>query len=466
MRQLLQLGRKRNLFKASLHAAVFGLLSSLATLSLAKTPPRYAGEDPATDVTEVPPFVGTHSETWEEFPVQEFGEAEISILGGTATISGTALETAASGMFLLCEVGARSSDGTKLLGANRFGSNMTISFSQPVSAFGAYWGSIPADDRCQGRNTTLVFIDLAGNQVGTNDFSYTPPPNGGYLDWHGYSFSRPVKTITVEGEYVVTDGMQAAVTIPRSVSNISTRVLVQTGDNVLIGGFIVTGTDQKTVIIRGIGPSLGGGNVGEPLADPTLELHSGSTIINSNDNWRDTQSAAIQATGIAPENDLESAIIATLDPGPYTAILADRNAGTGVGLVEVYDLNPAADSHLANISTRGFVRTGDNVMIGGFILRYAAEVLVRALGPSLAAGGVSNSLADPFLELYTQDGALIASNDDWRDTQQAEIEATGIPPTQDKESAILQTLPPGNCTAIVRGVNDTIGIAVVEVYAP
>lgn len=256
--------------------------------------------------------------------------------------------------------------------------------------------------------------------------------------------------------------MQAAVAIPNSLSNISTRGLVQTGDNVLIGGFIVTGTKPKKVIIRGIGSSLGGANIASPLADPTLELHSGSTIMASNDNWQDTQSAAIRATGIPPENDLESAIIATLDPGPYTAVLAGKNAGTGVGLVEVYDLNPAADSNLGNISTRGFVKAGDDVLIGGFILRNAAKVLVRALGPSLAGDGVSNSLADPLLELHAQDGSLIASNDNWK----AEIEATGIPPTQDKESAISQTLPPGNYTAIVRGLNDTTGNALVEVYAP
>ena len=247
-----------------------------------------------------------------------------------------------------------------------------------------------------------------------------------------------------------------ATTSPSQLLNISTRLRVLTGDSALIGGFIVTGTDAKKVIIRGLGPSLTSQGVPGALQDPTLELHdsSGSTIF-SNDNWKDTQQAEIQATGIAPSNDLESAIVATLpaNNSAYTAILRGKDNTTGIGLVEVYDLAQSANSKLANISTRGFVDTGDNAMIGGLIIGGGgggdSKVIVRAIGPSLTQSGVANALADPTLELHDGSGATIASNDNWKDTQQAEIEATTIPPSNDLESAIVRTLPPGNYTAIV-----------------
>jgi hypothetical protein len=254
---------------------------------------------------------------------------------------------------------------------------------------------------------------------------------------------------------------------PPTLLNIATRMRVLTGDNVLIAGFIITGTEPKTVLIRGIGPSLSG--VGVTLSDPTLELHQGSTTVATNDNWKlrpdgTSQQADIEATTIPPTNDLESAILATLSPGEYTAILAGTNGGTGVGLVEVYDLGLGANAQLANISTRGFVDTGDNVMIGGLILgggSGAARVLVRALGPSLPVAG---ALADPTLHLHDGDGGLIASNDNWRSDQEDEIIATTIPPPDDLESAIVRDFAPGNYTAIVRGVNNTTGVALVEAY--
>ena len=256
---------------------------------------------------------------------------------------------------------------------------------------------------------------------------------------------------------------------PPSLLNISTRMRVLTGDKVLIGGFIITGTELKRVLIRGIGPSLNG--VGVTLSDPTLELHQGSTTLATNDNWKmrpdgTSQQADIEATTIPPTNDLESAILMMLSPGAYTAILAGKNGGTGVGLVEVYDLGQGANSKPANISTRGFVDTGDNVMIGGLIVGGGsgggtARVIVRALGPSVPVAG---ALGDPTLELHDGNGALIASNDNWRSDQEAEIIATGIPPSNDLESAIVRNLAPGNYTAIVRGVNGTTGIALVEVY--
>ena len=190
------------------------------------------------------------------------------------------------------------------------------------------------------------------------------------------------------------------------------------------------------------------------------------TLLSSNDNWKTDQQAEIEATTISPTNDFESAIVATQPAGAaYTAILRGKNGSTGVGLVEAYDLDTAANSKLANISTRGFVDTLDNVLIGGFILGGgSAKVIVRAIGPSLTGAGVVGALQDPTLELHDALGVSINSNDNWKDTQQSEITATGIPPSNDKESAIVQTLPPGSYTAIVRGKNDTTGVGLVEVY--
>jgi hypothetical protein len=258
--------------------------------------------------------------------------------------------------------------------------------------------------------------------------------------------------------------------------NIATRMEVLGGDQVLIGGFIVSGSDPKKLIIRGIGPSL---SVNGPLADPTLELHQGNATLSTNDNWKvndqtgQSQEAEVRATTIQPRNDLESAIVTTLTPGSYTAILAGKNGATGLGVIEVYDLAQGANSKLANISSRGFVDTGDNIMIGGLIIGGSngggARVLVRALGPSLTGSGVSGVLPDPTLELHDGNGGLLATNDNWKtrpdgSSQQAEIEATTLPPSNDFESALVRSLPPGNYTAIVRGVNNSTGIGLVEVY--
>ena len=250
--------------------------------------------------------------------------------------------------------------------------------------------------------------------------------------------------------------------------NISTRMEVRTGDQALIGGFIITGNAPKRVVLRAIGPSLAGFGIANPLADPILELHGADgSLITTNDNWKDTQQSEIETIGFQPQNDLESAIVSTLDPGNYTAIVSGKGGSTGVGLVEGYDLDQAADSQLTNISTRGFVETGSNVMIGGFILGAAtgnANVLIRALGPSLTQLGVTAALADPTLELHDANGALIRSDDNWKETQQSEIEATGLQPQNDLESAFLETLAPGVYTAIVAGNGGLTGVALVEVY--
>ena len=250
--------------------------------------------------------------------------------------------------------------------------------------------------------------------------------------------------------------------VPTTLGNISTRLRVETGDNVLIGGFIITGTQAKEVIVRAIGPSL---PVVGALADPILELHDGAgALLARNDNWMNaTNKQAIIESTVAPTNDLESAILRTLTPGTYTAIVRGVNNSTGIALVEAFDLDLAADSILANISTRGLVQTDDDVMIGGFIILGSAaqEVLVRAIGPSLPVAG---ALPNPTLELHDKDGVIIASNDDWRSDQEAAIIATTIPPADDAESAILMTLTPDAYTAIVRGKDNTTGVALVEAY--
>jgi hypothetical protein len=265
---------------------------------------------------------------------------------------------------------------------------------------------------------------------------------------------------------------------PLQLLNISTRMRVQTGDRNLIAGFIVAGTAPKKVIIRGIGPSLNG--FAGPLANPVLELHQDNTILAANDDWKvsstgGSQQAEVEATTIPPTNDLESAIVVTLNPGNYTAVLSGKNGGTGIGVVEVYDLGQAANSELGNISTRGFIDTNENVMIGGLIVGGnntdgKATVLVRAIGPSLASTGLQDILLDPILELHDGNGATIATNDNWKvndqtqQSQESQIKATTIPPSNDAESAVVATLAPGNYTAVVRGKNGGTGLGVVEAY--
>jgi len=298
--------------------------------------------------------------------------------------------------------------------------------------------------------------------------------------WGGILFSNT---------YSNTGGRYCAPFVGSQLGNISTRAFVQTGDNAVIGGFIVQGAQTKRVIIRAIGPELGAPpyNIPNALANPTLELHdSAGALIASNDNWVTTivggiitsnQFHDIVNSGYAPGDGRESAIIADLAPGNYTAIVRGVDNTIGVALVEVYDLSGDASSILGNISTRSFVQTGDNVMIGGFIVQGSQpkKVIIRAIGPELSAPpfNIPNALADPTLELHGHTGALIASNDNWQHTiiggiitgdQVQDIMNSGHAPTQPSESALIAELPPGNYTAIVRGVNNTTGVALVEVY--
>lgn len=258
-----------------------------------------------------------------------------------------------------------------------------------------------------------------------------------------------------------------APTAAPSLVNISTRMLVGTGDDALIGGFIISGNQPKKVILRAIGPTLANQGVSGALADPTLELFQGETSLGFNDNWEDAaERAEIEASTIPPTNRLESAIVRTLNPGAYTAVMRGKADTTGVGLVELYDLNTGADSQLVNIATRGLVQTGTDVMIAGTIVAgdtgSSQTVLVRAIGPSLPVAG---KLADPMLELVNGDGAVVRSNDNWRGGQEAAIQATTIPPTNNLEAALIETLRPGRYTATVRGAGGSTGVAVVEVYA-
>ena len=227
------------------------------------------------------------------------------------------------------------------------------------------------------------------------------------------------------------------------------------------------------MIVRALGPSLAAAGVAGVLANPTLEIFgSNGASLATNDNWRDSQPAEIQATGLAPGDPRESAIIRVLPPGAYTAIVRGAGGATGVSLVEVYDLAPGAASELINVSTRGRVETGDNVMIGGFVVGAGlgvgesgtARVLVRAIAPSLTAAGLTDVLADPVLELHDATGAILATNDNWADTQREAIQATGLAPTNAAESALVITLPKGAYTAIIRGKAGATGIALVEVY--
>jgi uncharacterized protein GlcG (DUF336 family) len=252
------------------------------------------------------------------------------------------------------------------------------------------------------------------------------------------------------------------------LANISTRVEAGAGDHRLIGGFIISGTASKKVIVRAMGPSLSSFGVGSALVDPTLELHDATgAVIATNDNWADTQQLEVNASGLPPPNESESAIVSTLPPGAYTAIVDGKNGGTGTALVEVYDLSPTSSSTLGNISTRGAVGPQNDVMIGGFIISGTTgttRVLVRTVAPSLIAAGIADAMPDPMIELRDVNGTLIAANDNWREGPELEIQETKLAPTNDLESAIITTLPSGLYTAIIHERTGQSGIGLFEVY--
>jgi WD40 repeat protein len=281
--------------------------------------------------------------------------------------------------------------------------------------------------------------------------------------------ATPTRSPSPTASATATATAAATPVLPAQPLNIATRGKVAPGNAALIGGFIITGNQTKKVVIRAIGPSLQN-SLANALADPVLELHSSDgSLLTRNDNWKDdsVQAAELIAKQIAPSHELESAIVAVLAPGNYTAMVGGKDNAEGVGLVEVYDVSSEKDSRLANISTRGVVESAQNVLIGGFILGGAsgnAKVLVRAIGPSLSGAGVANALSDPALELRDGNGVLLQSNDNWKDRQRAEIEATNIPPTMDSEAALIADLPSGTYTAVVTS-NGPSGVALIEVYA-
>ena len=240
----------------------------------------------------------------------------------------------------------------------------------------------------------------------------------------------------------------------------------------MIGGFIITGNGPKRVLIRGIGPSLEKAGITQPLLDPILALHGpDGSLIFANNDWRDSQQTDIETSTLAPVDDREAAIIAILQPGSYTAIVSGNNNTTGAALVEIYDLDgsSANGSRLANISTRGFVSTGDGVMIAGIILEGGtaqANLIVRGLGPSLTLFGIANPLLDPTIDLYDAHGSRVLFNDNWDDdpVQVTQLEAAGFAPASNRESALVVSLPAGAYTAVLAGNNDSTGVGLIEVY--
>ena len=238
----------------------------------------------------------------------------------------------------------------------------------------------------------------------------------------------------------------------------------------MIGGFIITGDAPKRVAVRGMGPVLARFGVSNFVADPVLELRNSSgVLIRGNDNWKDDQRTEIEGTFFEPGDERESVIVETLEPGDYTALLTGKDQSTGLSLVEIYDLDSAASSRLGNISTRGFVRTGDGVMIGGFILgnnTADTKIALRGRGPSLSDSGLNPVLEDPVLELRDANGAVVIANDDWASdpASAAELTARGLAPMNPKESGIFTTLPPGDFTAILFGKDEGTGIGLVEIY--
>ncbi len=304
--------------------------------------------------------------------------------------------------------------------------------------------------------------------------SVTVKPNNTQITVGAHQLGTATITITAtdyDGAMISQHFDVTVVASPGRLGNISTRLQVRPDPNALIGGFILSGSTPKRLLVRAIGPSLASHGVANPLSDPTLELHDSSTTLSSDDDWTDNANRqAIIDTTIAPTATAEAAILATLpsNNAGYTAIMRGVNNSSGVGLVETYDLGWGPGSDIANISTRGFVQTGENVMIGGFILTgsSATNVIIRGIGPSLSTQGVTNPLADPALELHNAQGAIIAQNDDWQNASNAaDIQATGIAPTNPHEAAILTTQPPGSYTAIVSGMGAApTGVALVEVY--
>jgi hypothetical protein len=314
-------------------------------------------------------------------------------------------------------------------------------------------------------------VDAVMNSVVSNTYELTADDISGIQHLYGTGSGSPLPGSTPTPTPIPTPNPTPSPVPsgPSRLVNLSTRLRVGTADNVLIGGLIIEGDRAKKVLLRALGPSLGASGISGALQDPQMMLLNASgTVLQSNDNWQTgPDAAAVTATGIPPADPREAAIVAQLAPGSYTVVVSGANNSSGVGLVEDYTLDNYDGSYVGNISTRGYVGTGDQVLIGGFIIHGGANktILVRALGPSLGQTTHSAVLANPFVELRDGNGQLIDSNDNWQNSPQAAaIRATGIPPTDVREAALLDTLAPGNFTAIVRGADGGQGLGLVEIY--
>jgi phospholipase/lecithinase/hemolysin len=336
-----------------------------------------------------------------------------------------------------------------------------------------------SDLASQGIMPTLYPVDVWTNTIRV----MTYPSRYGFINIssavQGNSSANPDQYLfwdekhpTTAGHYWTAKGANDALTLPFTppgeAVNLATRVFVDTGERVAVAGFIVTGDISKKVLIRGIGPSLAANGVPGPLGNPMLTLFDSTGAVQmTNDDWKNSPDAAdIMNTGIAPKDDQESAIIATLPPGSYTVSLEGKDGGTGNGLVEVYDLASGTSSTLGNVSTRGFVGSGDNVLIGGVIIGSGENpiVVIRALGPTLSANGIAQPLLDPTLELFDENGVSLAFNDNWKQGQPQSVIATQLAPGNDSEAVIVAFTPPGSYTAVVRGNDGATGVALVEAY--
>ena len=334
------------------------------------------------------------------------------------------------------------------------GTNTVRKFSStgsPLGTFGTYNPALNAPRSLAfDRDGNLFVGEFAGmsiRKVASNGSSTVFAPHSDTRFIGGLAFEPPTAQLT----------------------NISTRASVQTGQRVTIAGFIVTGTGAKPVLVRGLGPTLGQPpfNIAGVLQDPTLDLHDTASSIMMNDDWQSAANHNQIPANFQPPDSRESAILITLQPGNYTAIMAGKNGTTGIGLVEVYDMNAGVFAELTNVSTRGFVGTGENVLIGGFITsggNSSTQVVVRGLGPTLAQFGVAGALADPVVTLVNGNGNVVQTNNNWKNTQQAAIQATGLAPPNDLEAAILATVAAGQYTAILSGNGGGTGIGLVEVY--
>ena len=369
-----------------------------------------------------------------------------------------------------------SYNGGAVLAGGRSGFSIsdTAVFWNPVSNS---WSNLPSMLAARA-NMRGAVVNGSFYVVGGSSQSATVTDNNQRLTCTGSTTPTPTptpsptSTPTPTATGTPTPSPTSTPTPPAQALNLSTRMRVQTGDNVGIGGFIISGTGSKHVLARAIGPSLTQFGVPNALPDPVLELHGPDGFVTiTNNNWRDdpSQETLILATGLAPSNDLESAIDANLVPGAYTAVVRGNNNATGVALIEVYDRDQTAASKLANISTRAFVSTGDDIVIAGFILGNQSgndRIVVRGIGPSLTQFGVPDALPDPTLELRGSNGTLVIANNDWQDNsaQAAELTAAGLAPSNPLESGIATTLPPGAYTALLAGHNSATGNGVVEVY--